>query len=62
MENNKTENSDQKAKAPLADRDHQLDPSVKGNRAKEDQKELGKLPDDDLGTDHNSDPILAKNQ
>jgi hypothetical protein len=62
MENSKNENSKQKAKAPLADKKHQLDPTVKANRGKEEQKEVGKLPNDDLGTDHNSDPIIAKNQ
>jgi hypothetical protein len=62
MENNKNENVDQKVKAPLADEKHQLDPTIKGNNDQTQQKEPGKLPDDELGVDHNSDPIIAKKQ
>jgi hypothetical protein len=62
MENNKKENEDQKAKAPLADEKHELDPTIKGNNDKTQQKQPGKLPEDEMGTDHNSDPIIAKKQ
>ena len=61
MENNQNEKPLQKATAPLADKNHQLDPAVTGKEATQ-QEEVGKLPDNELGVDHNSDPVIAKNQ
>ena len=62
MEKEQQENTNQKAKTPLADEKHQLTAEEHHPKDKVENKEYGKLPEDDFGTDHNSDPILAKNQ
>jgi hypothetical protein len=62
MENNKNENIDKKVKATSPDEKHQSNPVKRENNDKTEQNETGKLPDDEIGTDHNSDPYLAKKQ
>lgn len=58
--NNKADNN-RTAKAPLADEKHQLEPSVTGQTENQDE-EPGKLPKDELGVDHHSDPVTSKTQ
>lgn len=62
MENQERGKTTQKAKAPLADEKHKLNPSVTGKPKLDEEKEPGKLPENEFGIDHNSDPVIAKKQ